>query len=163
MRWIARFIAPHWITGRTAGNRLEPIWRKLTHAALRGIAEKALFHVKERTPGSGRLRDQWTISELPYGWRVHNVADAEGQKILWFLEFGTRQDYDIPKGGPKPGVVLRWLDPDTGKWAFAKHVVHPGIMAYEMVGGAVRELQRDPKVQETMRELARMLVESLEG
>lgn len=89
----------------------------------------------------GNLRSSWYQlpvrrhrSALGSGWESGVATDVD---YAPFVEHGTGKWG--PKGAPyiieprRPGGVLHWIDPVTGKDVFARRVRHPGSPGHHMV------------------------------
>jgi hypothetical protein len=111
----------------------------------RNLAQVALKALEQYSPGSERFRTGWKADETlgmdGHITEIYIHHPWERQDIVFFLEGGTRP-HEIKA---KAGGFLRFLDPDfpaskgtpTGDdYWYAKSVMHPGTIAYNMVGMA---------------------------
>lgn len=127
----------------------EPAQATLVRMADRG-GERMVELTAENTPiDTGKLRASWYQRRLRRvrrgplsGWESGVATDEDyGPDI----EFGTglygpehRRYLIVPK---RPGGVLRWRDPKTGRIIFARRVMHPGSPGQHMVQIAAGALE----------------------
>jgi hypothetical protein len=116
-------------------------------ASLEHFAELAVIRLQQTTPRSeadrAHLADTWMFEKSQEDtmttYVVYSLADAEGQKILNWLEKGT-EAHVIPVS--KVYGFLHWFDSETGEEVYTKKdVQHPGTQPYEMVERAKVEIQ----------------------
>lgn len=91
--------------------------------------QRALSHVKQLTPGSGRIREMWQLDvEYAADGKIREAViqnNYKDQKIIRFLEFGTKKHVILPRDAK----VLAFRD-ERGEWVFTKRVDHPGTGQY---------------------------------
>lgn len=103
------------------------------------------------TPKSGRSRegdrvaDSWELKFLRYAlWRELDWSVLSDNKIVGYLEFGTRDHWIYPK----IAKVLHWIDPDTGEDRFSAGHIVSGIKPVGMIRQTEARLERElQKVQ----------------
>jgi hypothetical protein len=118
---------------------------EITRRAERGITASAgrrLYEVaRELTPEETHAtRDQW-IDRGPEEWHDGNgfaVSVTNSSMVAQFLESGVGPHEIKPKVS---GGHESWIDPLTGRRAFARTVHHPGIEAHHMTAGACVDLE----------------------
>lgn len=97
------------------------------------------------TPKSGRSRegervaDSWELKYQHYVlWRELAWSVMSENKVIGFLEYGTRDHWVYPK----VAKMLHWVDPDTGKDCFSAGHVVSGIKPVGMIRQTESEFDR---------------------
>jgi hypothetical protein len=90
--------------------------------------------------GGGNLRASWYT--LPVQ-RVHRVNPGYQGKVATDVRYAPDVEYGTGLWGPshakyliepkRPGGFLRWRDPHTGRYVYAKRVMHPGSPGQHML------------------------------
>lgn len=112
-----------------ASERTEYIDALMTRIGRFGVDQIATL-----TPGSGILRSTWqdTYSRGAGGYinqlTIANRTTLQGQQILNFLEFGTKPHSIDARN--REWMYFYWEK--VNDFVFAKHVDHPGHIAYRM-------------------------------
>jgi len=147
------------------GGRLAPLYDGAPmRRAMRDIADaggdyllgQAKRFTEEKT---GELRRGWKRSRVKklelgifgrlnpgYEVKVYNEVEH-----ALYREEGTglwgpmHAKYPIPEGGGPmpPGRFMRWRDPKTGRWVYAKRVMHPGSRGRHMLKQAVNVVEHE--------------------
>lgn len=125
--------------------------QKATDLTARRMAERAgaqmVTRTRENTPiDTGKLRESWyqlPTAKTHYAiWPAYESGVATDVDYAPYVEYGTRPHIIEPK---KPGGVLHWVDPGSGKDVFARRVHHPGTHGQHMValGAAMTEFETE--------------------
>jgi hypothetical protein len=98
------------------------------------------------TPKSGRSRegdrvaDSWELKFQRYVlWRELEWSTLSDNKIVGYLEYGTRDHWIYPK----VAKMLHWIDPDTGEDCFSAGHVVSGIKPVGMIRKTETEIERE--------------------
>lgn len=122
------------------GSKKRPILVDAVNSEFETMTKAALNEIKSRTPGQGRVRENWRaeiVSNRFFNtWRIYNQLTEEKDPIISYLEHGTRPHIIKPKNKK----ALRFMVGSTK--VFTKRVNHPGTKAYKMVASGRKVLER---------------------
>ena len=91
--------------------------------------------VREVRRGGGRAFRTVVATDVDYAPGVEHGTGLWGPA-------GAK--YDIPSSGRMPpGRFMRWRDPATGDWIYAKAVKHPGSRGRHMLGRAMNTIEHE--------------------
>lgn len=137
-----------------------------TRVALRRMAERGADRwqavTTENTPiggralegdGGGNLRSSWYT--LPVQRVRHPLGPGYRSGVASDVDYAPDVEYGTGLWGPqhrkylirpkRPGGMLRWRDPHTGRYVYARSVMHPGSPGQHMleIGGRAMEAEAD--------------------